>query len=186
MAEVLETLREDHVNLSALLRLFEKQLEPFEAGEHPDYELLSDVADYCLNYPDLRHHPMEDAVLEKLRDVDPDAAARVGDLEAHHEALRELTRRLLAAIHQILNDAEVDRQAVVKLAQDFLRNYRNHIDAEDSDFFPAAEAALSEVDWAEVANNVAELEDPLFGDKVAEEYQMLHRAILSWGDPTKT
>ena len=162
MAEVLETLREDHVNLSALLRLFEKQLEPFEAGEHPDYELLSDVADYCLNYPDLRHHPMEDAVLEKLRDVDPDAAARVGDLEAHHQALRELTRRLLAAIHQILNDAE------------------------DSDFFPAAEAALSEVDWAEVANNVAELEDPLFGDKVAEEYQMLHRAILSWGDPTKT
>lgn len=183
MSEVIDTLRSDHQNLAALLRLFEHQVKIFEDGQHPDYELLADIADYCLNYPDLHHHPMEDAVLERLRDIDPDAALRVGDLEAHHEALRALTRRLLAAIHQILNEAEVDRVAVVKLAQDFLRSYRNHIDAEECDFFPAAEAALSKEDWAAVAANIAELDDPLFGSKVEAEYETLHRAIMNWGAP---
>jgi hemerythrin-like domain-containing protein len=185
MSEVIETLRKDHVNLTALLSLFDKQMAFFEEGEHPDYELLSDIVDYCLNYPDLRHHAMEDAVLEKLRDVAPEAADPIGDLDARHVELRALTARLQTALQQILNDAEVDRGAVVMLAQDFLRSYRNHIQGEDNMFFPAAEAALSEADWAEVARDVAELEDPLFGAKVAEEYELLHKAIMSWGAPVE-
>jgi len=185
MSEVIETLRSDHENLSALLRLFDKQIAVFEEGEHPDYELLSDIVDYCLNYPDLRHHPTEDVVLEKLRAVAPEAAEPVGDLAAHHADLHDLTARLQSALQQILNDAEVDRGAVVALAQDFLRHYRNHIESEDTAFFPAAEAALSAADWAEVEEDVAELDDPLFGDKVAEEYRLLHEAIMSWGETPK-
>ena len=184
MADVIETLRRDHLNLAELLRVLDNQVSVFEDGGRPDYELVSEIVDYCLNYPDLHHHPMEDQVLVKLREVAPEAAEKVGDLDAKHRELGDLTRRLSATLHQILNEAEIDREAVVGLAQNFIEAYRAHINAEELYFFPTAEMALSDADWIDVENAIASLEDPLFGEQVAEEYQQLHETILRWSDTT--
>ena len=184
MSEVIETLRRDHINLAELLRVLDTQMAVFENGGRPDYELLAGIVDYCLNYPDLHHHPMEDEVLKKMREVAPEAAKKVGDLDALHRELGDLTRRLSAALHQILNEAEVDREAVVKLAKDFIEAYRAHINAEELYFFPAAEMALSDSDWEDVERGIADLDDPLFGTAVAKEYKQLHETIMRWSNMT--
>ena len=185
MSEVIETLRRDHLNLAELLGMLEDQMSVFDEGGRPDYELLAGIVDYCLNYPDLHHHPMEDCVLAKLHEAAPEAAAKVGDLVARHKELGELTRRLSASLQQILNEAEVDRTAVVKLSKDFIEAYRSHINSEELYFFPAAEIALSDADWEAVACSIANLDDPLFGTEVAEEYRQLHETIMRWNSPAR-
>ena len=183
MSDVIETLRRDHLNLAELLGMLEAQMTVFDEGGRPDDEWRAGIVYYCLNYPDLYHHPMEDRVLAKLREAAPEAAAKVGDLDARHKELGELTRRLSAALHQILNEAEVDRDAVVALSASFIEAYRGHINHEELYFFPAAEIALSDDDWEAVARSIADLDDPLFGEKVAEEYKRLHETIMRWNNP---
>ncbi len=76
--------------------------------------------DYCLNYPDLYHHPKEDLVLEHLKAADPVAAAAVGDLAAEHRDLAALTRRFADAIDAILQDNQVPRGPFEDAARRFL------------------------------------------------------------------
>ncbi len=85
--------------MAKLLSALERQLAVFDQGESPDYDIVQGVIDYCLNYPDLYHHPKEDLVLERLQAVDPVAAAGIGDLAAEHQDLANLTRRFAAAVH---------------------------------------------------------------------------------------
>jgi len=83
--------------MGRLLDAVERQLERFDRGETPDYDILQGVLDYALTYPDLYHHPKEDLVYARLRLRDPAAADSLTDLQAEHHTLAEVTRRFCAA-----------------------------------------------------------------------------------------
>lgn len=179
MVEVLRLLRREHVNLARLLKVLDRQIELLGGGGQPDYDVISGVVDYCLEFPDQCHHPKEDLVLEKLRLRDPEAADSVGDLEGDHEKLAAQTRRFAAAIKQVLLEAELPRDWLHSIAQEFVNAYRGHIAMEEQLFFPAAERALEAEDWAEIDARVGNREDPLFGGRVAERFRALSKEVLA-------
>jgi hemerythrin-like domain-containing protein len=170
----------DHVNLTKLLDALERQIAVFDHGDQPDYDIVGGIVDYCLTYPDLHHHPTEDLVLNKLRDRSPESAAEVGPLETDHEQLGQLTRRFAAAVQNILQGAEVSRDAIDDLARTFLNAYRGHMQKEDEVFFVAAEKMLSEQDWNDLDQEVTALRDPLFGDQAEARFARLLDDILTW------
>ena len=57
MPHVLDMLKREHKTISRLLTSLEGQVDLFEKAEHPDYELMKEIIDYFLTYPDLCHHP---------------------------------------------------------------------------------------------------------------------------------
>ena len=57
MVKILDDLRQDHRNLSWLWDLLGRELNIFKEGGRPDYDLVEAILDYCINYPDLCHHP---------------------------------------------------------------------------------------------------------------------------------
>lgn len=181
MSDVIASLNEDHVNLAKLLRAVERQLDLFDTGEAPDYDILRGVVDYCLNYPDLYHHPKEDLIYQRLRHRDRDAAALVGDLEAEHRSLTDLTRRFAGALHSVLRDAEVPREAFDGVAREFIERHRQHMRMEEEVFLPAAERSLTAEDWAAIGAKSAAYEDPVFGPAESEEhYVALRQELLIW------
>jgi hemerythrin-like domain-containing protein len=180
MSQVVRALRQEHADLAKLLNALERQLDVFDQGGTPDYDIVQGVIGYCLAYPDLYHHPKEDLVLDRLRQRDPDAAAAIGDLQPEHEALAELTRRFADAVDSVLKEAEVSRDAVHELARAFLDFYRRHIVMEERQFFPAALEALTEQDWQEIEAELSETEDPLFGGEPEERFERLRQDILAW------
>ena len=180
MSKVVRALRREHEDIARLLDALERQLDIFDQGGTPDYDIVQGVIDYCLAYPDLTHHPKEDLVLERLRQRDPQAAAAIGELQPEHEALAELTRRFAGAVDSVLKEAEVSREAVHGLAREFLDFYRRHIAMEEGQFFPAALEALSEQDWQEIEAQLGEREDPLFGGQPEGRFARLRRDILAW------
>lgn len=179
MAEVLRLLRQEHANLARLLKVLDRQIALLGGGGQPDYDIIRGVVEYCLDFPDLCHHPKEDLILEKLRLRDPEAADRVGDLEGDHAELAALTRRFADAIEQVLLEAELPRDWLHGIAQGFENAYRHHIAMEEQVFFPAAERALRVADWAEIDARVADREDPLFGARVAERFRALSEEVLA-------
>ena len=182
MTDVLDAIHEDHANMAKMLDALERQLAVFDAGETPDYDIVRGVVDYCLDYPDLYHHPKEDLVFERLRAVDPAAAAAVGDLPGEHAELAALTRRLEEAVKAVLGDLEVPRGRFEETLRVFLDAYRQHMDREESAFLPAARRALSAADLAEIQDRLDRPDDPLFGAPGEDRFAALRQDILDWAE----
>ncbi len=179
MTDILNTLRDDHANLAELLDAVERQLAVFDRGERPDYEMMQGALEYCLDYPDLYHHPMEDSIMRRLRARDPATAEAVGDLEAEHRALNAETRRFAAVIDEVLQEIEVRRDVFEAKARSFIQHYRDHMRKEEEVFLPAAAKALSPRDLAEIEAEVGRREDLLFG-AAAARFEALRENLMKW------
>ncbi len=177
MERGIRTLRQEHADLARLLDLLDRQLDLFRRGGQPDYDLIGSILDYCLDYPDAVHHRHEDLVFDKLRARDAAAARAVGDLAAEHDGLAARTRKLADAVMRVIGEETVERESVHALAEDLVQAYRRHIAFEEERFFPAAEANLTESDWAEIDSRLDATDDSLFGDQVAARFRALREDI---------
>ena len=81
---IIERLCREHRNIEMLLGVLERELEIFDRGGRPDYEVIRAIISYFELYPEMYHHPQEDLVFAKLKSRDPAAAAKVGNLALEH------------------------------------------------------------------------------------------------------
>ena len=177
-AMIIERLCREHRNIEMLLAVLERELEIFDRGDRPDYEVIRAIISYFELYPELYHHPQEDLVFAKLKIRDPAAAAKVGNLALEHQKGAERLRRVAQAVDSVLADREILRQDVDNIVRDFIEHERRHIMMEDRDFFPAALKALEPQDWTEIASALTSHEDPLFSEAAEETFDALRARIL--------
>ena len=183
MVEVIRALRRDHANLARLLDELERQIGIFENGGGPDYDVIVCVVEYCLEYPDQCHHPKEDRIYRKLGDLDGDLAEPLGDLLAEHAALADQTRQVAEMIDQVLKEAEIPRGDLAVAVRQFLASYRRHMETEEILLFPTALRRLVTADWDQLEAEIAALQDPLFGERVAKRFAALRKFVLEPDDP---
>ncbi len=180
MPETIDILRQEHANIERLLQILERQVDIFERAATPDYDIVSGICEYFLDYLDACHHPKENVVFSRLRERDPEAAAAVGDLTAEHEETAIRTRDLAEAVNWILEGVEVSRESVVGIARNFISNERRHMAMEEEVFFPAALRSLTPDDWAAIDARATNIDDPLFGRDVEARYSRLRDEIIKW------
>lgn len=184
MHDIVTALRKEHSNITQLLDILERQIERFDRGDDPDYEIIESIVDYFQSYPDLYHHPKEDLLFRRLEQRAPEAAARVGDLRKEHEDLAVRTRQFAAGVRAVLDEAQVPRKALRDWARQFIDEQRRHMQHEEAHFFPAAVRSLTEQDWADISSRMTDHDDPLFGADVGRRYEVLHRDIIAWARQT--
>jgi hemerythrin-like domain-containing protein len=175
---IIEHLSREHRNIEMLLTVLERELEIFDRGGRPDYEVIRAIISYFELYPEVYHHPQEDLVFAKLKIRDPAAAAKVGNLALEHQKGAERLHRVAQAVDNVLADREVLRQNVDNIVRDFIEHERRHMMMEDRDFFPAALRALEPQDWTEIASALTDHEDPLFSMAAEETFDALRARIL--------
>ena len=175
---IIELLSQEHRNIERLLVVLERELEIFDRGGRPDYEVIRAIISYFEVYPEVYHHPQEDLIFAKLNIRDPAAAAKVGDLAREHQQGAERLRRVARAVDSVLADREIPRQNVDNIVREFIDHQRLHIMMEDRDFFPAALKALEPQDWTEIASAMTNPEDPLFSEAAEETFSALRAHIL--------
>ncbi|MBU6464241.1 MAG: hemerythrin domain-containing protein [Bradyrhizobium sp.] len=175
---IIERLSREHRNVEVLLSILERELEIFDRGARPDYEVIRAIISYFEVYTEVYHHPQEDLVLAKLEIRDPAAAKQVGSLAREHKKGAERLRRVAQAIDYVLADREILRKSVDNIIREFIEHERHHIMMEDRDFFPAALKALEPQDWTEIASALTSCDDPLFNDAVEETFDEVRTRIL--------
>lgn len=178
MVRVLDTLRDEHRNFSRLLEILTRQIALFEKAEEPDYDLVEKIVEYLGNFPDSSHHPKEDLLYQKLCAADQQTAHLMGDLEAEHVKLAKLTAGFSTKLKNVLLDSEQPRSEFIEAANEFVDFFRSHIMLEELRFFPAALRALSQADWKEIEDSLAQADDPLFGENVTHAYGDLKKQIF--------
>lgn len=179
MPEILAHLQIDHRNMRQLLRVLEAELVVYETRGSADFDLMKQTLEYTLHYPNLIHHPREEALFRRLLERDPASKAMVGDLTKEHEELARLTHRFAAALHNVAHDVELPRALFNKLADEYVDRSKHHMETEEKAFFPRLMAVFSEQDWADFDGLAKRSYDPLFGTTIENYYKTLHQRILS-------
>ena len=182
MSKVVWKLREDHRNMARLLNLVGREIDVFEKGEHPDYELIETILDYLMNFPDHLHHPVEDMIYRKLEARDPEAVKSIGDLTGEHERLYQSIHRFFAALQNVLQDETLPRDWFSGVAREYHDSLLRHMQMEEVLFLPAAMRALSAEEWKEIETELGNEKDPLFGGEADRRYKALHKEIMDWSE----
>lgn len=177
MSEIMDRLMTDHGNISRLLSMLEVQMDVVHDEENADFDLMHDIMDYMIHYPDHTHHPMEDLVFRRLVAHDSSAADVVARLGREHAGLAQKGERFREMLRHVVDGALVERKALEETGRDYIEFLRSHMEVEDSDAFPRAEAALDEEDWQAVEAGMQARTDPVFGEVVAEEFRSLYDYI---------
>ncbi len=185
MENLLDRLHRDHANLNRLLRLLEAEGERIHAGGNEDLALMADIIEYMESYPDVSHHPLEDALIEHyLTHHAPDAevAARFRNTMAEHTALRTATHALRESIESLLNDVLMPRDALLRQLNDYIALQRRHLQREERELFPRLRTAFGEADWQAVAARHPAGADPLFSERLDNQFRGLLERILASED----
>ncbi len=173
LARILDELREDHRNLARLLDLLENECRDVPDDGQPDMELLLDIMHYMTIYPDAIHHPREDLVYAAMREHGTDMAENLENIPRDHREIAELGATLRRDIEAIISGAAVTRQHLLEDLVNYVGHLRRHMEWEEADLFPLADALASDNDTATIDVSMHLDEDPVFGATTASSFSNL-------------
>ena len=176
--DVIAALNRDHANIAKLLELLESEILAIGVGKTPDYSLLQDMMRYLIEYPDQFHHPQENLIFAQLVRRDPESRAVVDILMDEHIniSISGQNFNILLRTSNVDSVSVRERLRIAGLA--YIRALREHMLMEEKDVFPLAMAVLTKEDWQIIDEKVNAIEDPLFGNMIAEDYQELYKLII--------
>ena len=179
MHPIMAELHQDHINLSRLLGLLDRQLQLFQADEPPDYFLLLDLVEYMESYPDLIHHPREDMIFRVYLEQNQRGEEAIHQLMDEHKSLLAHSHELRNLLEQTSQGSVSPRAAVEESLAHYLAVQRNHLNTEEGKVFALLNDALMPEEWARVQSEITISSDPLFGGEVQKRYQAIFDLIMA-------
>lgn len=174
MSDAILMLRLEHENIAHVLDLLEDQFRRLESSAPIDEPLLLLVVEYLKDFPEVFHHPKEDLVFRMLQQHEPDRAAALHDLDTEHEQLAQLTERFARDLRDVL---DAPAEASIDPLHQYVDIYRQHIAAEELQFFPAVLESLPRGVLANLDARLFDRQDHLFDRAAEARFAHLRREI---------
>ncbi len=179
MSQVIAALERDHANIAKLLEILESEILAIEVGKTPDYPLMQDIMSYMAQHSDRFHHPKEDLIFAQLLKHDPGIRADVGDLIEEHIVIGLAGQEFAGLLRSSGVDSISLREQIGTSGFDYIRALREHMLSQERKLFPLAMVVLTEKEWQVIDAAVIAIDDPLFDEMTADEYQRLYRLITN-------
>lgn len=164
MADLMTAWRTEHIKFARLLDVLEEQVIAFRDGGDPDFGRMRDVVSYLRGYPDRYHHPLEDAVFERLVAREPELRLPINRLLQEHRAIAVAGEELLVRLNEMIGGAPAALAGVEAAAAVYLAYYQHHLATEEREILPRAARLLTPEDWEIVACAISPGADPLFAE----------------------
>ncbi len=177
MSQFIAALKRDHSNFAKLLELLESEILAIEVGKTPDFRLLQDIMRYMTQYPDRFHHPREDLIFTQLLKRDPGVRDDIEDLLEEHISIRLAGQDFNRLLRTSAVDSVDAREQLGTSGYAYIRALREHMLKEERMLFALAKEIFTKEDWQVIDEEVDAIEDPLFGEMVADAYQRLYLLI---------
>ncbi len=177
MSQVIAALERDHANIAKLLEILESEILAIEVGKTPDYPLMQDIMRYMAQHSDRFHHPKEDLIFAQLLKRDPGVRADVEDLIEEHIVIGLAGQESAGLLRASGVDSVAVREQLGTSGFDYIRALREHMLKEETRLFPLATVLLSKKEWQVIDEAVNAIDDPLFDEMTAGDYQRLYWLI---------
>jgi len=182
-SQALDDLRAEHRFMGKLLDLLQEQVRLIGEDKRPNEELLLEIAQYFISFPDLFHHPKEDLIFHRLAALHPGAAGTIQALEAEHEDTGRELKRLVRAVVKLVLDPEADQDRFLSAALAFMETERRHMAWEEKSFFEVAEKRMSPQEWEGIDRQLRGFIKPLCQREAQARYERVERALRAWQCP---
>lgn len=172
----------EHQALWRILDLLDQLLSDMNVNDQrPDERLLTTIFDYIQHFSQRVHStPTDIELYKRLSEKSPETAPLLEKLAkgyvVGHAKLLEL-RQLLAQCEERWPEGREDFSHA--LAR-FTEALRKHIRKEEGVVIPRARKLLAEEDWQQIIEARDVENDPLFGERVREEFRELRHQIVSY------
>ncbi len=177
MSQVIAALERDHANIAKLLDILESEILAIEVGKTPDHPLMRDIMRYMAQYSDRFHHPKEDLIFAQLLKRDPRVRADIEDLIEEHVVIRLVGQEFARLLHESGVDSVDVREQLGTSGSAYIHALREHMLKEERKLFPLARETLTNSDWQVIDEAVKTIDDPIFDEMTADDYQRLYRLI---------
>ena len=180
MRLTLETLYKDHDNLRKILCLLEKLLIDSYRGYSGSNLMLQRILIYIQDYPAHIHHPAEYAVfsvISKEGDSNRKFHENVNTLMDDHSEIDDIIRNAIAAMGPKLVSTHSDITGIGGMLSTLIIRERSHLLFEEMNIYPYVAEHLGSEDWENISALIPDYEDPIFGDKIRKEYELIFKAL---------
>jgi len=180
MRLTLETLYKDHDNLRRILCLLEKLLIDVYRGSSADHLMLQRILIYIQDYPSHIHHPAEYAVFSAIsKDGDSNKKFHedVNTLMEDHSEIDDIIKNAIEAVDTNLVSTHPDITDIGGKLSTLIIRERSHLLFEEMKIYPYVAEHLSSKDWENISALIPDYEDPIFGNKVRKEYELIFKAL---------
>ena len=185
MNKTLDLLRQEHINISRLLDVLDSQTRLLEENGQADLQLIADIIEYIMNYPDLYHHPREDLIFELLRHKDKEIVPVIDSLLGEHKVLTDAAINLAERLGRLHVNEKEHARMLAGLLRKYIDLSRSHMNIEEGTLYPRARQVLTDDDWAEIDKGFVYKDDPLFGRIIFKQYQSIYDAIIKQSTSVK-
>ena len=150
-------------------------------GARPDEALFQAIFDYIQHFSNRVHSQKTEIVLYRLlREKSSETAPLLDKLERGYLIGHEKLVVLRALLADCVANWPEGRETFSHELSRFTQALRKHIKKEEGVVIPRARTVLSEADWEQIARSRDQQNDPLFGDRVREEFRELRHQIVSY------
>ncbi len=177
----LAIIRDEHRSQAAVIHGLEFLIrQTREQGAAPQFPLLRAMLHYIKSFPEVLHHPKEDAYLfRKLRQRTSEFNDTLDELERQHVEGSRLVAEMDAALDRYEKDPTGGFDRFAEAVKAFAALEWPHMMLETKVILPAAQKYLTDEDWAEMGDAFAQNGDPRFSADADEEYRQLFSHILN-------
>ncbi len=176
MSTTLNELQQEHININKLMAIIENQIKQFKVSGHVNLDLIRNISEYIIYYPDLYHHPKEDLVFEILRHKEKEIESVINHLLEEHKTLTDSAINLTMLIKETQENNNAER--LVNQLQNYIDLCRSHMNTEETKIFPKANELLTENDWLQIEAGFKYVDDPLFGKVIHKQYKNIFNSII--------
>ena len=183
---VIAVLDRDHANISKLLDILESEILGIEVGKTPDFPLLQDIMRYLSQHSDRFHHPKEDLIFAQLLKHDSEVRADVEALIEEHVLIGLAGQEFASLLRASGVDSVNVRERLGTCGTDYICAQRDHMFKEESKLFPLAAQLLTRKEWHLIDEAISNIDDPLFDEMTADDYQRLYRLLAKQSESGAT
>ncbi|MCG5549349.1 ATP-binding cassette domain-containing protein [Halorhodospira halochloris] len=175
------TIYQEHINLWRIILLLDRlQRDIDERDEEPDEVLISSILDYFEQFSErVQSGPNEILLFERLRQRSAGSFAELDELERDYLTAHQALQGLRQQLHECVTNWPQGREQLSAALGEFTTHLRGHIQQEEQLLIPRARELLNPADWAEIAAAKDQYDDPLFGERVREEFRELRHHIIN-------
>jgi len=172
----------EHQGLWRIIDLLDQLQQDMNVNEtRPDETLFQSIFDYIQHFSNRVHSQKTEIVLYRmLREKSPDTGPLLDKLERGYVIGHERLILLRSLLAQCVQHWPEGREAFSHELSRFTQALRKHIKKEEGVVIPRAREVLSEADWQQIAGARDQQNDPLFGDRVREEFRELRHRIVTY------
>ena len=177
MCDLVEQIRYDHISISRILFIMEREIHRIDSEVDPNYGLLTDCMRYMVEYTDLVHHPKEDAVIRCISKKTTGFKKLTDEIKFQHESIGKLSNDLYELVKNVELEDFVDSKQISEMGLRYIYLQRKHIDLEESSLLREVRKLLLNEDYIQINRQYENYRDPQLSDNFETEYSALYNSL---------